>query len=72
MSIQFTLSDTQEAKYKAWHCKKCKYYDQSLGVRNAGLGCNTDKFIFLPTMFGDIVTVECVCGKKLDLTENFG
>ncbi len=36
-------------------------------------GCSAGEkfcFSFVPTMFGNCVTVSCSCGKKIDLTDS--
>lgn len=65
----FKLSDTQIEKIKQWdnpetghRCNVNKQGDVT-GARLA--------YIFIPTGLGDIVEVECTCGKVLDITENW-
>lgn len=57
----FGLDKDQEEKLKKW-AGHCDTYAGAIGGRL--------KFIFTPTGLGDGITVECICGEKLDLTDS--
>lgn len=57
---KFELDDEQNKKVEEWrnHCSE-----------RGGYNGNRVTFSFSPTGLGMIVSVECVCGEKLDLTD---
>ena len=64
------LSKTQEEKYKEWVIShECKFRKD--GIRYVGAVGGADTFRIIGTGLGEIVEVECACGEKLDLTEDF-
>lgn len=77
MEIRFELSESQVKKYEDWALTHpCKYratpgkYFATNHNRGVGSAGDIDSFIFTPTTIGTVVTVECGCGEKLDLTED--
>lgn len=69
MSV-LNLSKTQEEKYKEWtRNHKCTF--RKGGIRCIGAVGGADTFRIIGTGLGEIVEVECACGEKLDLTEDF-
>ena len=66
--MTFTISEKQEAQFKAWageHYKTCNYRPDSFGSLNS--------FSFMPSGIGDSAYVHCPCGEKkyLDAGEEF-
>lgn len=69
-SFVFQLSTDQQNKYKKWvKSHKCKIRKNDF--RYVGAVGGADTFHITPTGLGKIVEVECSCGAKLDLTEDF-
>lgn len=68
--FMFQLSDEQSKKYYKWvKSHKCKLRKD--GIRYVGAVGGADTFHIIGTGIGYIVEVECSCGSKLDLTEDF-
>ena len=64
------LSQDQMAKYSFWRDNhECKF--RKGGIRCIGAVGGADTFHITGTGLGEIVEVECACGEKLDLTEDF-
>lgn len=70
MSKLLNLSETQKSKYDQWRkTHDCKYRKD--GLRYVGAIGGADTFHITGTGLGYMVEVECACGSKLDLTEDF-
>lgn len=69
-SFVFQLSTEQQKKYNKWaKSHKCRL--RKNGMRYVGAVGGADTFHITSTGLGKIVEVECSCGAKLDLTEDF-
>lgn len=67
----FRLSDTQQEKYDHWRkTHECRFR-QDDNYRYVGAAGGADTFHITGTGLGWVVEVECTCGNKLDLTEDF-
>ena len=63
MALLFELTDAQEEKAKKWleeHDCPAKKFMSATGSSPA-LG-ERGRFVFVPTMLGDIAVIECSCG----------
>jgi len=63
----FDLTENQTNIFNEWnekHKAVCKYSNGSAGAIGGRL-----TFHFTPTSLGVCVSVGCVCGEKIDLTE---
>lgn len=70
-SFVFQLSTEQSQKYRKWaKSHKCNLRENGL-IRYVGAVGGADTFHITGTGIGYIVEVECSCGAKLDLTEDF-
>ena len=67
----FNLSDNQLKKYKSWRKTHNCHIRNQYGLRYVGAAGGADTFHITRTGIGYIVEVECSCGSKLDLTEDF-
>lgn len=67
----FNLSDNQLRKYKSWRKTHNCHIRNQYGLRYVGAAGGADTFHITRTGIGYIVEVECSCGSKLDLTEDF-
>ena len=71
MSKILNLSEAQEEAYKTWaktHTCPCRDKDGNRYVSAFG---GADTFHLTNTSIGWIVEAYCVCGAKIDLTEDF-
>ncbi len=62
--MNFDLSDKEEETFNVWykeHKKKCKIYKKGKHRHFT--------FKFTPVGIGDVIEVECSCGKKIDVTD---
>jgi hypothetical protein len=65
----FTIVASEYAKFIEWdtkHRKFCTALENSNDVTAIG-GRLT--YSFTPTGLGEIITVSCICGEKIDLTD---
>lgn len=69
--FNFNLSDNQLKKYKSWRKTHNCHIRNQYGLRYVGAAGGADTFHITGTGIGYIVEVECSCGSKLDLTEDF-
>ena len=68
--FRFQLSDEQQKRsdrWRKWH--KCSFRKND--IRYVGAIGGADTFHITGTGLGYIVSVECSCGSKCDLTEDF-
>lgn len=69
--FNFNLSDNQFKKYKSWRKTHNCHIRNQYGLRYVGAAGGADTFHIIGTGLGYIVSVECSCGSKCDLTEDF-
>lgn len=69
--FKFQLSDSQSKKYKSWSGTHNCSVRNPQGIRYVGATGGADTFHITGTGLGYIVSVECSCGSKCDLTEDF-
>lgn len=70
MSV-LNLSKSQKEKYEDWAKNHTCKYRTAHGFRYMGAAGGADTFHITGTGLGEIIEVECTCGAKLDLTEDF-
>lgn len=65
----FTLEENHLKKLEAWnktHDPTCRYSDP----KNLGAIGGRFVFSFSPSSIGTFISVRCMCGEKIDLTED--
>lgn len=63
--MKFEIDEKQIEQFKKWdkkHRKKCSTEAGAIGGRL--------EYIFTPIGLGMIIEVRCLCGEKIDLTDN--
>lgn len=58
--MEFKLTDEQLKKYMNW-AGHCRYQAGTIGGKHS--------FVFTPTGVGTILSVACICGEELELTD---
>ena len=71
--LMFVLEGTELAKFRAWeaeHNKTCRYYDDGTSPEcPSGAIGGQFTFKFTPTGLGYIITIKCLCGKDVNVTD---
>lgn len=73
--MKFELSKSQLKQVKEWDDSKsghkCAYKPEHGAKKYCGAIGGHLSYTFTPTSIGDVIEVNCGCGAKLDITEDF-
>lgn len=71
--VKFSVSKEQWNSFEIWkeeHDKSCKFYDDGSKIDSpTGAIGGRFSYCFTPTGLGEVLIINCMCGKSINLTD---